>query len=115
MNFVAGSDPVYAPNSYGGPKADPTINPDPSYGLTGEIVRSAYQAHREDSDFVQPGSLYRDVMSETDRGHLLTNIVNHASHGPGLQPAVAERVGEYWRLVDADLGSKVAKELNGGH
>src|SRR5665213_3537570 len=42
MNFLPGSDPVYAPNSYGGPKADPILYADPSYQLTGEIVRSAY-------------------------------------------------------------------------
>jgi catalase len=58
--------------------------------------------------------MYRDVMSETDREHLLTNIVSHASHGPGLMPDVASRVGEYWRQVDPDLGAKVAKSLSNG-
>jgi catalase len=56
--------------------------------------------------------MYRDVMSETDREHLLSNIIGHASHGPGLMHDVASRVGEYWRQVDADLGAKVAKVLS---
>jgi catalase len=111
MNFRPGGDPVYAPNSYGGPQAGPAPYADPAYQITGEIVRAAYHAHRDDTDFVQPGTLYRDVMSETDREHLLTNIIGHASHGPGLKPDVASRVGEYWRQVDPDLGANVAKAL----
>ncbi len=55
--------------------------------------------------------MYREVMSETDREHLLTNIIGHACHGPGLKPDVASRVGEYWRQVDPDLGAQVAKAL----
>jgi catalase len=114
MNFLPGSDPVYAPNSYGGPKADPALYTGPAYQLTGEIVRSAYHAHKGDTDFVQPGAMYRDVMSDTDREHLLTNIIGHAGHGPGLEPDVAARVSEYWRQVDPNLGAKVAKVLGNG-
>jgi catalase len=114
MNFAPGGDPVYAPNSYGGPQADPAHFSDPAYQLTGEIVRSAYHAHRDDTDFVQPGTMYRDVMSATDREHLLTNIVGHAGNGPGLTTDVASRVGEYWRQVDPDLGALVAKALDNG-
>jgi catalase len=58
--------------------------------------------------------MYREVMSETDREHLLTNIIGHANHGPGLKPDVASRVAEYWRQVNPDLGAKVAKALGDG-
>jgi catalase len=114
MNFRPSGDPVYAPNSYGGPKADPVHYADPAYQVAGEIVRAAYHAHKDDTDFVQPGAMYRDVMSDTDREHLLTNIIGHAGHGPGLEPDVATRVGEYWHQVDPDLGAKVAKALGNG-
>ena len=114
MNFRPGRDPVYAPNSYGGPQADPTHFADPTYELTGEIVRAAYKPHRDDTDFVQPGTMYREVMSETDQEHLLTNIIGHATHGPGLDADVARRVGDYWRQVDPDLGTNVAKALEHG-
>ncbi|HUZ09609.1 MAG TPA: catalase [Acidimicrobiales bacterium] len=114
MRYRAGSDPVYAPNAYGGPRADESRYADPAYRVSGEIVRAAYNAHREDDDFVQPGNLYREVLSGTDREHLLTNIVGHASHGPGLEPDVAGRVGEYWRRVDPGLGAQVAKALGNG-
>jgi catalase len=114
MNFVAGGDPVYAPNSHGGPRADPTGGSDSSYGLSGEIVRSAYRAHREDTDVVQAGNLVREAMSDTDREHLVTNVVNHATHGPGLETDVASRVAEYWRAIDPSVGADVAKALGAG-
>jgi catalase len=108
----SGDQPVYAPNSYGGPAADPETFRDPSYRLSGEIIRSAYSRHREDDDFGQPGTLYREVLSETDREHLAANIVGHAS--AGLDPEVTARVVEYWRQVDGDLGARVAKGLGNG-
>jgi catalase len=58
--------------------------------------------------------MYREVMSETDRKHLLTNIIGHAHHGSGLKPEVASRVGEYWLQVDPALGAMVAKALGNG-
>ena len=53
-----GNRPVYAPNSYGGPKADPQRYRDPSWFVKGaEIMRTAYEAHQDDNDFIQPGTL----------------------------------------------------------
>ena len=76
-----GNQPVYAPNSYGGPQADSQRYPDPGWFTSGEIMRSAYTPHAEDNDFVQAGNLYRHVLSETDREHLVNNIVTHMSQG----------------------------------
>jgi catalase len=106
-----GNQPVYAPNSYGGPRADPQRYHDPSWFVeAGEIMRSAYTAHAEDSDFVQPGNLYRHVLSETEREHLVTNIVTHMSQG--VEGFIQERaVKSYWSLVDPELGARVAKGL----
>jgi catalase len=109
----AGSQPVYAPNSYGGPQADPNRAAEPGWWVeAGEIGRYAYEKHAEDDDFAQPGALYRDVMSETDREHLATNIVNHVRQG--VLTEVQARVVEYWASVDADLGARVAKGLGTG-
>jgi catalase len=109
----AGSQPVYAPNSYGGPVADPARGDDLDWGVeAAEIGRYAYEKHSEDDDFVQPRALYREVMSDTDREHLITNIVNHVK--AGVQPDVVPRVVEYWRSVDPDLGAQVEKELSAG-
>jgi hypothetical protein len=32
----------------------------------------AHKAHNDNTDFVQPGTMHREEMSETDREHLLT-------------------------------------------
>ena len=111
MTFDIGTDPVYAPNSYGGPAASPEPHTEIGYGLSGEIVRAAYEAHREDDDFGQAGTLVHDVLSDTDRAQLVVNIVDHATHGPGLDADVAERVCEYWRTIDPGVGASVAKGL----
>jgi len=111
MTVIAGDDPVYAPNSYGGPQALPTTGTDPTFGVTGEIVRAAYRPHREDDDVGQAATLVREVMSDTDRDHLVHNILTHASHAEGLDPEVADRVGDYWRRIDPEVGASVAKGL----
>jgi catalase len=105
------AQPVYAPNSYGGPKADPQRYRDPSWLVeAAEIMRTAYVAHKDDDDFIQPGTLYRKVMSQTDRDHLVDNLVFHLSHG--VERFIQERaVDQYLAKVDADLGARVARGL----
>jgi len=107
----SGSQPVYAPNSYGGPQADPRRYHDPSWGVeAAEIMRAASVAHRDDNDFVQPGMLYRQVMSATDRDHLVGNLVWHLSQG--VERFIQERaVNDYLTRVDPDLGARVARGL----
>ncbi|WP_203980737.1 catalase [Planotetraspora silvatica] len=109
--FHSGDQPVYAPNSYGGPKADPQRYRDPGWFVdAAEIMRTAYEAHRDDDDFVQPGTLYRQVMTPTDRDHLVGNIVWHLSQG--VERFIQERaVKDYWAKVDSDLGARIAHEL----
>ena len=107
----SGNQPVYAPNSYGGPKADHQRHSDPGWFVPGaEIARTAYEAHKEDDDFVQPGTLYRQVMTPTDRDHLVGNIAGHLSQG--VERFIQERaVHDYWAKVDPDLGARVAREM----
>lgn len=69
-------------------------------------MRGAYRPHAEDNDFVQPGNLYRNVLSQTDRDHLVSNIVGHMSQG--VERPVQERAVALWRQGDrprADSGS----------
>jgi catalase len=105
-----GAQPVYSPNSYGGPEADPTKEPPGWWVEAGEMGRYEHEPHRDDDDFVQPRALYRDVMDETDREQLVANILAHASDG--VSEPVQERVVEYWSNVDAQLGAKVATGLS---
>ncbi|WTW95055.1 catalase [Streptomycetaceae bacterium NBC_01309] len=114
MRYENYGDPVYAPNSYGGPVAAPEQFAHEGYEVTGEIIRSAYRLHAEDDDFGQPGALYRNVMSETDREHLASNIVGHMKSDGPVTPEILPKVIEYWTNVDADLGARVSKLYNGG-
>ncbi|MFI6030642.1 catalase [Amycolatopsis magusensis] len=105
MRFNNPGDPVYAPNSFGGPHADASETAS-AYGVEDEVIRSAYRLHAEDDDFGQPGTLVREVMDDEQRGRLASNIIGHASND--VSQPVIERVFEYWRNVDKNLGDKVA-------
>jgi catalase len=110
MRYDNPSDPVYAPNSFGGPQAQPDrFGTDPSWAVEGEFVRAAYELHAEDDDFGQAGSLVRSVLDDAARDRLVGNIVAHVR--AGVVEPVLSRVKEYWRLVDPGLGARVAKEL----
>jgi catalase len=104
----SGDQPVYAPNSFGGPAADPEKYPDPSWYVTGDIVRTAYTLRREDDDYGQPGALVRNVMSDVDRDHLAHNIITHMT--PVTRDVQARSV-QHWRKVDQQLGDRIAEAL----
>jgi catalase len=105
----SGTQPVYAPNSYGGPQADPSKELPTWWVEAAEIGRYAYEQHADDDDFVQPRALYRDVMTDVDRDHLIANIVAHASDG--VSSAVQARVIDYCTNVDPELGARVGVGL----
>jgi catalase len=106
----SGDQPVYSPNSYGGPVADTAHGADAGWGINaGEMVRAASSPHKEDDDFGQAGTLVRDVLSETDRAHLADNVIGHIR--AGVSAPVVERVLAYWRAVDPSLGAAIAAGL----
>ena len=111
MTFVhSGSRAVYAPNSYGGPVAAPGRAGEVSWEVeSGELGRYAYEKHADDDDFGQASSLYRDVMNDVDRVHLVANIVAHA--GDNVSENVQLRVIAYFASIDPGLGSCVANGL----
>ncbi len=104
------SDPVYAPNSKGGPQADGERYPEmATWQADGDFVRSAYTLHAEDDDWGQAGTLVREVMDDAARDRLVSNIVGHLQGG--VKEPVLSRAIEYWRNVDQDLGDRIAKEM----
>jgi catalase len=105
----SGNQPVYAPNSYGGPTADPSFADAGWDAAGGEIGRYEYEQHAEDDDFVQARALWRDVLTPTLRDHLVDNIVAHAGHE--VTDDVQSRVVQYWTKVDPELGGRVASGL----
>jgi catalase len=114
MRYENYGDPVYAPNTAGGPVADPDLWSAESYQVSGEIIRAAYTPHAEDDDFSQPRGLWEKVLTEGGRANLVSNIVGHAS-APEVTSDMRKKVVEYWTNVHADLGAGVAKGiLDGG-
>jgi catalase len=112
MRYEGGSDPVYAPNSYGGPAADEArYGEQETWDVSGDMVRTPYALHPEDDDFGQPGTLVREVMSQADRDNLAANILGHAGD-PDVQPEMKPRIVEYWTNVDPGIGAAVAKGLD---
>lgn len=103
--------PTYAPNSFGGPAADPERYPDTTWETdAAEIGRYAYVDHAEDDDFGQAGTMVREVLDDAARERLANNIIGHAGD-PDVQDDMKPRIVEYWTNVDANLGQKVAEGI----
>ncbi len=105
MRVVNVHDPVYAPNSKGGPKADTEHNRPDYWYSDGEMVRSAYTLHEQDDDWGQAGTMVREVLDDAARERLVTNIVGHLLNG--VTEPVLLRAFQYWRNVDKNLGDKI--------
>jgi catalase len=106
------ADPVYAPNSYGGPTADPSRTDAAGlWAADGDMVRAAYTPRAEDDDFVQARLQWDKVLDDGARDRLVSNIVGHATDA--VSAPVQQRVIEYWTAVHPDLGSRVAQGIQG--
>ncbi|CAN5373810.1 catalase [soil metagenome] len=110
--FDAPSVPVYAPNSVGGPAADPARAAGSiGWEADGALQRSAATLHPEDDDFGQAGTLYRTVFDDAARARLLQTITGHV--GGVKSAAIRERAIGYWTNVDAALGTALRTNLAG--
>ncbi|MRG59281.1 catalase [Agromyces sp. CFH 90414] len=101
--FNAPSTPVYAPNSFGGPHADPSRAAEGSWANDGELVRTAATLHAEDSDFGQAGTLYREVFTDEARARFLVTLSGQA-HAITIDE-IRDRFFQYWTNVDPALGA----------
>ena len=100
-----GGGPNYWPNSFGGPNPDPAVAP-PPIDVAGMAARHSYELG--DVDFVQAGALYRKVMTDEDREHLVANIVGHLKNA---QKRLQLRQTALFHKADAEYGERVAKGL----
>ncbi|MFH1006339.1 MAG: catalase [Candidatus Latescibacterota bacterium] len=100
-----GGGPNYWPNSFGGPIPDPEASA-PPIEVAGMAARHAIRF--ADVDFVQPGDLFRKVMTEADREHLIGNIVSHLGDA---QKRIQLRQTALFYKVDAEYGGGVASGL----
>ena len=97
--------PNYWPNSFGGPDPAPGVGA-PPIDVSGLAARHEYVLG--DVDFVQAGDLYRKVMTEEDREHLVSNIVGHLG---GAQERIQLRQTALFFKADPNYGERVAKGL----
>jgi catalase len=110
MRTVNVTDPVYAPNSYGGPAADPSRTDDAGlWAADGEMIRAGYVQHAEDDDWSQPGTMVREVMDDDARARLVSNVAGHLSDGVSDQ--VLARAFEYWKNIDREIGEKIEQAV----
>jgi catalase len=106
------SDPVYAPNSKGGPQADGKRYPEvATWNASGEFIRAAYTLRKDDDDFSQAGTLVRKVMDGAQRDRLVSNVVGHLKKG--VSDPVLQRAFDYWRHIDKETGDRIAKGVSG--
>ncbi|RZL74888.1 MAG: catalase [Rhodococcus sp. (in: high G+C Gram-positive bacteria)] len=100
-------DPVYVPNSKGGPHADPsTVGETATWYSAGDMVRSPYALHKDDDDWGQAGTMVREVLDDAARDRLVDNIVGHLLNG--VSEPILAKAFEYWRNVDKTLGDRIA-------
>ena len=100
-----GPGPNYYPNTFGGPAPDPKAG-EPAFDFSGEIGRRPYP--KTEDDFVQPGNLYRKVMDDVAREHLVGNIVAHIG---GAQKRIQLRQTALFYKADKEYGTRVAGGL----
>ena len=96
---------ITGPTAFGGPSPDPALAM-PQIDLAGAAARHTYELG--DVDFVQTGALYRTVMTDTDREHLVNNIVGHLKM---LEKRIQLRQTALFYKADKDYGKRVAKGL----
>jgi len=107
MRFDAngGDSPNYYPNSFAGPQPEPSVAV-PEVKVSGVAARQRY-IHPND-DFVQPRALFERVLNDTDRAHLIHNIVSHLKNA---QRRIQLRQTVLFYKVHPDYGRRVAEGL----
>ena len=105
LDANGGDEPNYWPNSFAGPAPNPDAL-EPPFELSGQAARTPYE-HAND-DFVQAGTLYRDVMTDSQRKNLVANIVDHLG---GAQKRIQLRQAAVFFKADSDYGRRVAEGL----
>ena len=108
MDPNEGDGPNYWPNTFGGPEPASEFA-GPPVDVSGLAARHSYRL--SDDDFVQAGDLYRKVMTDEDRDHLINNIVSHLG---AAQKRIQLRQTALFYKADPDYGHRVAEGLRVG-
>lgn len=109
-SFPPANQPVYAPNSFGGPHADAEAHgPDRGWEMDGELLRTSATVHADDDDYGQARELITRVMDDAQRDRLVSTIIGHVS-GVTI-PELRDRVIQYWKAIEPGIGARVASGL----
>ncbi|MTD40884.1 catalase [Erwinia sp. CPCC 100877] len=110
MRMKPVSDPVYTPNSKGGPAADGQRYPeDAVWESQGQMVRQPYTLRKDDDDFGQANILVNRVMDDAARERLVNNVSGHLLNG--VEEPVLSRAFEYWRSIDKNIGDRIEQKV----
>jgi catalase len=71
-------------------------------------MAARHEYSHPNDDFVQAGDLYRKVMTDVDRDHLIDNIVSHLG---GAQKRIQLRQAAIFYKADPEYGQRVAEGL----
>jgi len=112
MRVTPALDPVYAPNSYGGPQADPAAAAEITWHSDGNMVRAAYTLREDDDDWGQAGTLVREVYDDAARDRLVSNVTGHLLGG--VSEPILQRAFQYWKNIDATIGERIEKGVRAG-
>jgi len=99
-----GDQPVYQPNSFGGPE-DGGVPQEPPLRIDGDAAR--YDHREGNDDYGQAGDLYR-LMTPEQRGELVANIVGAMK---GVPESIQRRQLGHFHKADPEYGRKVAEGL----
>jgi len=103
--------PTYAPSSFGGPAADPSLAGEGGWETDGSLIRAAQTLRADDDDFGQAGTLYRKVFDEAMKARFLDTLIGQ--YRALTVDRVRDRFVWYWSQVDAGLGARIAAAI--GH
>lgn len=106
VNGNGGSAPNYHPNSVAGTPKDVPSEPIKKFHVDGYAAR--YPQRHPNSDFEQPGALFRDVMNEAERTRLVENLVGALKD---VKPHIRERQLAHFYKADKEYGRRVAEGL----
>lgn len=106
VNGNGASAPNYYPNSVDGtPKPDRTVAESKPL-LSGQVGR--HPQNHPNSDFEQPGALFRDVMDDYEREHLIKNIVGHLKNA---KKSIQKRQIGLFAKADPEWGRRVEEGI----
>ncbi len=106
VNGNQGSAPNYFPNSVeGSPQPEPSLLDVHPYDISGVVGR--HVPSHPNSDFEQPGNLYR-LMTPEQRTRLINNIVGHLK---GARADIQARMIDIFSKADHEYGARIREGL----